>query len=61
MVIDPLPSAVMVLGLEQFVQWRFGVVGLLCLVLLRAGIRARNANWIALGAVGLLLSMTQAS
>ncbi|MGB8943881.1 MAG: hypothetical protein WCD21_27185 [Streptomyces sp.] len=61
MAIAQLLSAVMVLGFEQFIQWRFGMVGLLCLVLLCAGARARNGNWIALGAVGLLLSMTQAS
>ncbi|MGW5735359.1 MULTISPECIES: hypothetical protein [Streptomyces] len=60
MAIAHLLSALMVVGLEQFIQWRYGAVGLICLALLFAGTRARNGNWIALGAVGLLLSMVQA-
>lgn len=60
MAIAQLLSAVMVLGLEQFIQWQYGAVGLLCLALLVVGARARNGNWVALGAVGLLLFMMQA-
>lgn len=60
MVIAQLLSALMVVAFEQFIQWRYGLVGLICLVLLVTGTRARNVNWIALGAVGLLLFMVQA-
>lgn len=60
MAIFQLVSAAAVLGLEQFVQWRYGAMGLLCFLLLVAGIRLRNGTTLALGAVVFMMLMAQA-
>ncbi|MEV8020747.1 hypothetical protein AB0O76_31330 [Streptomyces sp. NPDC086554] len=60
MVIFQLLPAVVVRGLEQFVQWRYGPMGLLCFLLLVAGFRLRNGTTLALGAVVFMMLMAQA-
>ncbi|MGK5692480.1 hypothetical protein ACSNOJ_06120 [Streptomyces sp. URMC 128] len=61
MVIAPalqLFGVVLVLGLEQLVQWKLGAMGLVALFLLAVGLKARNSTCTSLGAVILLLLMT---
>jgi hypothetical protein len=55
-----LLRAVLTLGIEQLLQTRYGILGLLCVVLLTIGLRARNATCLTVGAVLLMLLMTQA-
>jgi hypothetical protein len=55
-----LLSAVLGLGLEQLIQWRYGAMGLVCLVLIAGGVRARNSTCLTVGAVLFVLLMTQA-
>lgn len=50
-----LAFAAFVVGLEQLVQWRFGVVGVVGCVLLTVGVRARNVACGCLGAAVLAL------
>ncbi|MFR0353450.1 hypothetical protein [Streptomyces sediminimaris] len=54
-----LVFTVFTLGLDQLVQSRLGGLGLLGLLLLGVGIRARNSTCASFGAVVLLLLMTQ--
>ncbi|MGC0204643.1 hypothetical protein [Streptomyces levis] len=61
MVIAPalqLVGVVFVLGFEQLVQWKLGAMGLVALFLLAVGLKARNSTCTSLGAVILLLLMT---
>ncbi|MFF4750788.1 hypothetical protein ACWD5R_12320 [Streptomyces sp. NPDC002514] len=46
-----LISAVFVVGFEQFVQWKYGVVGLVGLLLLTIGVKADNPAVSSAGAV----------
>ncbi|HET6857515.1 MAG TPA: hypothetical protein VFH94_10520 [Streptomyces sp.] len=55
-----LLSAIFVAGVEQFVQWRYGVPGAVALALLAVGFKARNSHCTALGAVIFVLLMVQA-
>jgi hypothetical protein len=48
------------IGFEQIVQWRYGPMGIVALVLLGIGLRARNATCASVGAVVLVLLMVQA-
>ncbi|MGW2514005.1 hypothetical protein ACWC0A_32350 [Streptomyces scopuliridis] len=43
------------LGLEQLVQWRFGPMGIIALILLSIGIKSRNSTCAGIGAVVLIL------
>ncbi|MEU6660400.1 hypothetical protein [Streptomyces sp. NPDC046821] len=60
MIVIQLLSNLAVIGLEQLVQWRYGAMGLFALTLLTISIRTRSENWLAVGAVLLLLLMLQA-
>ncbi|MFL4905277.1 hypothetical protein ACJ6WF_19335 [Streptomyces sp. MMS24-I2-30] len=46
-----LISAVFVVGFEQFVQWKYGAVGLVGLLLLTIGVKADNPAVSSAGAV----------
>ncbi|MFC4466241.1 hypothetical protein ACFPH6_17190 [Streptomyces xiangluensis] len=60
MVFFQLLSVVMGLGMEQLIQWRYGAMGLVCLVLITWGIRARNSTCLTVAAVLFVLLMAQA-
>ncbi|MFJ2651254.1 hypothetical protein ACIO1C_31600 [Streptomyces sp. NPDC087420] len=47
------------LGLEQLVQWRFGPMGIVALILLSIGIKAKNPTCTGIGAVVLALLVMQ--
>ncbi|MGW2033110.1 hypothetical protein [Streptomyces spinosus] len=46
-----LLSALFVVGFEQLVQWRFGAVGLVGLLLLSVGVKAKSPAVSSAGAV----------
>ncbi|MFF2847139.1 hypothetical protein ACFVT5_12470 [Streptomyces sp. NPDC058001] len=48
-------STVFVIGFEQLVQWRYGPVGIVGLLLLTIGIKAKNPTCSSIGAVVLAL------
>lgn len=50
-----LLSAVFVVGFEQFVSWRYGTAGIIGLLLLAIGIKAKNPAVSSVGAVVLAL------
>lgn len=50
-----LLSAVFVVGFEQLVQWRYGPTGIVGLLLLTIGIKAKNPTCSTIGAVVLAL------
>ncbi|MCX4763129.1 hypothetical protein OG562_19515 [Streptomyces sp. NBC_01275] len=50
-----LLSAVIVVGVEQTIQWKYGAAGAVGLLLLSVGIKARNPAISSLGAVILAL------
>jgi hypothetical protein len=50
-----LLSAVFVVGVEQTLQWKYGVVGVVGLLLLTIGIKAKNPAVSSVGAVVLAL------
>ncbi|MER5990516.1 MULTISPECIES: hypothetical protein [Streptomyces] len=50
-----LVSAVLVITLEQFVQWKYGVAGIIGLLLLTIGIKAKSPGVSSAGAVLLAL------
>lgn len=50
-----LISAVLVITVEQLVQWRYGAAGLLGLLLLTIGVRANSPGFSSAGAVLLAL------
>jgi hypothetical protein len=58
MPVQLLLSTVFTAGVEQFLQWRYGPMGLVGLVLLTVGLRARNATCSSLGVVVLALLIT---
>ncbi|NGO07910.1 hypothetical protein G5C60_09660 [Streptomyces sp. HC44] len=60
MVFFQLLSAVLGLGLEQAVQWRYGAMGVVCLILVAWGVRARNSTCLTVAAVLFVLLMAQA-
>ncbi|KUM72250.1 hypothetical protein [Streptomyces curacoi] len=49
----------LVLTVEQFLRWRYGVPGLAALALLVIGIKARNQTCSAIGAVALALMISR--
>ncbi|MFJ5777472.1 hypothetical protein [Streptomyces sp. NPDC093094] len=53
-----LLSAALVLGIEQLVQWKYGPTGIVGLLLLTIGIKARSPAVSSLGAVVLALLVT---
>ncbi|MFJ3337237.1 hypothetical protein [Streptomyces sp. NPDC086766] len=50
-----LVSAVLVIGFEQLVQWKFGAMGIVGLLLLTIGVKARNPTIGSIGAVVLAI------
>ncbi|RII13867.1 hypothetical protein DSC45_23205 [Streptomyces sp. YIM 130001] len=48
-------AAVLVIGFEQLVQWRYGPMGVVGLLLLTIGVKARSATCSSMGAVVLTL------
>ncbi|MFF7331102.1 hypothetical protein ACIQU5_09665 [Streptomyces sp. NPDC090306] len=53
-----LLSAVLVVALEQYVQWKYGVLGATGLLLLTVGVKARNPTVSSAGALLLALLVT---
>jgi hypothetical protein len=49
--------AILGIGFEQVVQWRYGPMGIVALLLLAVGLRARSSTCASVGAVVLLLLM----
>ncbi|MFC3573206.1 hypothetical protein ACFOZ0_07920 [Streptomyces yaanensis] len=52
-------SAVFVVGFDQFVQWRYGPMGIVGLLLLTIGIKANSPACSSVGAVVLALMVAQ--
>ncbi|MFI1731282.1 hypothetical protein ACH40E_19100 [Streptomyces acidicola] len=50
-----LLSAVLVVGFEQFVQWHYGPMGIVGLLLLTVGLKAKSPTCSSIGAVVLAL------
>ncbi|MEU6009826.1 hypothetical protein ACFY0A_31390 [Streptomyces sp. NPDC001698] len=46
-----LVSAIFVVGFEELVQWKYGAMGIIGLLLLTVGIKARNPTLSSVGAV----------
>ncbi|MFE6285573.1 hypothetical protein [Streptomyces sp. NPDC057877] len=46
-------------GAEQLMEWRFGPMGIVALLLLAVGLRSNNSTCACLGAVTLLLLLLQ--
>jgi hypothetical protein len=51
--------AVIVIGFEQIVQWRFGAMGVVGLTLLAIGVKSRNVTCSCIGAVVLAMLLAQ--
>ncbi|MFG2194715.1 hypothetical protein [Streptomyces sp. NPDC048639] len=47
--------AVVVVGFEQLVQWRFGAMGIIGLTMLAVGVKAKNVTCSCIGAVVLTM------
>lgn len=60
MIAIQLVAAVLSTALDQLLQTRYGALGVISLLLLGAGIRARNSTCASIGAIMLVLLMTQA-
>ncbi len=54
-----LLSAVFVVGFEQFVQWKYGTMGIVGLLLITIGIKAKSPACSSIGAVVLALMVAQ--
>jgi hypothetical protein len=57
--IATLVIAALIIGFEQFVQLKFGVMGLISFVLLSIGIKAKNTYIGGIGAFILVVLLTQ--
>ncbi|MFF4486842.1 hypothetical protein ACFY0F_10145 [Streptomyces sp. NPDC001544] len=60
MIFTQLVAAALSMGFEQVIQTRYGGVGVLSLLLIGAGIKSNNTTCSSIGAVLLVLLMTQA-
>ncbi|MFE0510081.1 hypothetical protein [Streptomyces sp. NPDC058964] len=60
MIATRLMCAAFAMGFDHMIETRYGGVGILALVLVGAGIKAQNATCSSIGAVLLVLLMTQA-
>ncbi|WP_367043412.1 hypothetical protein [Streptomyces sp. Je 1-332] len=58
MAVLALLAAAFAVTVEQFVQWRYGPVGIIGLLLLTIGIKAKSPTCSSIGAVVLALMMT---
>ncbi|MFD7405265.1 hypothetical protein ACFV7R_21875 [Streptomyces sp. NPDC059866] len=54
-----LVIAALAIGVEQFVQWKFGPMGLVALVALTIGVKAKNTMLGGIGAVLLVMLLAQ--
>ncbi|MFJ8362252.1 hypothetical protein ACU639_17010 [Streptomyces cynarae] len=54
-----LLSALFVVGFDQFVQWKYGTMGIIGLMLLTVGIKANSPACSSIGAVVLALLVAQ--
>ncbi|MGP4083252.1 hypothetical protein [Streptomyces sp. KR55] len=54
-----LVIAALAIAVEQFVQWKFGPVGLIALVALTIGVKAKNSLLGGIGAVLLVVLLAQ--
>ncbi len=52
-------SAVFILGFEQLVQWKYGPMGIIGLLLLTIGLKARSPALSSIGAVVLAALVTR--
>jgi hypothetical protein len=52
-----LLSAVFVVGFEQIIQWRYGATGIIGLLLLSIGVKAKSPVCSSIGAVVLALTV----
>jgi hypothetical protein len=59
MAILALLDAVFAFTLEQFVQWRYGATGLVGLLFLTLGVKAKSPTCSSIGAVVLALTLTR--
>ncbi|MEU6122688.1 hypothetical protein [Streptomyces sp. NPDC047123] len=53
-----LLAAVVAVSVEQLVQWKYGPMGIVGLLLLTVGVKARNPTCSSIGAVVLALMVT---
>jgi hypothetical protein len=53
-----LLAAVSAVTFEQFVQWQYGTIGIVGLLLLTVGIKAKSPTCSSIGAIVLALMMT---
>ncbi|MEU5579415.1 MULTISPECIES: hypothetical protein [Streptomyces] len=53
-----LLAAVVIVTVEQIVQWKYGTMGIVGLLLLTVGVKAKNATCSSIGAAVLALMMT---
>ncbi|MEV7739043.1 hypothetical protein AB0O75_44590 [Streptomyces sp. NPDC088921] len=60
MIVFQLVSAVAALAVDQLLETRYGILGVLCLILVAVGFRARNTTCLSVGAVVFVLLMLQA-
>ncbi|MFJ6086561.1 hypothetical protein ACIQI8_34770 [Streptomyces sp. NPDC092369] len=51
--------AALAIGFEQLVQWRYGPMGIIAIVALTVGIKARNTLISGIGAVILVMLLAQ--
>ncbi|MEV0316853.1 hypothetical protein ACIBKX_32540 [Streptomyces sp. NPDC050658] len=58
MTVLALLAAVFAVTFEQFVQWRYGPMGIVGLLLLTVGVKAKSPTCSSIGAVVLALMMT---
>ncbi|MFK4145751.1 hypothetical protein [Streptomyces sp. NPDC004065] len=54
-----LLSAVLVIGFEQLIQWKYGAMGIIGLLLLTVGIKAKSPTVCSVGAVVLAMLLTR--
>jgi hypothetical protein len=54
-----LLSALFVVGVDQFVQWRYGTLGIVGLLLITVGIKAKSPACSSVGAVVLAMTVAQ--
>ncbi|WP_320780746.1 hypothetical protein [Streptomyces sp. CRN 30] len=53
-----LLSAVLLAGVEQLIEWRYGPMGIIGLLLLTIGLKARSPLCSSIGAVVLAMTVT---
>ncbi|MFF2998581.1 hypothetical protein ACFVTC_29115 [Streptomyces sp. NPDC057950] len=54
-----LAVAALAIGFEQIIQWRYGPMGLIAFAVLTVGLKARNTTISGIGAVILVLLLSQ--